>query len=243
MRYLGIVSYDGGAYQGWQRQPDAPSIQQKLEEVLSLILNMPISIYGSGRTDAGVHANGQAFHFDCDKTIVMKKLLVSVNSLLPHDIHLHRLKRVPDAFHARYNVKYKHYRYLINNNEYSPFLRRYAMQIRHKLDIGAMKEASQLFVGTHNFQDFTTKDGDKDGYVREVYEVRLSRHDGLLRIDVVGSGFMTYMVRFIVGTLVAIGQGREPIDFISKHLDSNQRNVVSYKGEPQGLYLYEVGYK
>jgi len=242
VRYLGIVSYDGSAYNGWQRQPDAPSVEQALEEVFSLILNTPITVYGSGRTDAGVHALGQTFHFDCDKKFVMKKLLLGVNSLLPKDIQVKRLKKVPSEFHARYNATYKHYRYLINNNEYSTFQRQYAMQIRYNLDLAAIREAMKLFIGTHNFQDFTTKDTDKDDFIRVIHRISLSRHNGLLRIDVIGSGFMTYMVRFIVGTLIAIGQGREEVSFISNHLDQGERHIVSYKAEPQGLYLFEVGY-
>ncbi len=243
MRLLGIVSYDGGAYQGWQRQPDEATVQGAIEKVLSLIFDTPITIHGSGRTDAGVHANGQAFHFDIEKKIDIDKIIVGINSLLPKDMRLLKLKKVKDEFHARYDAKWKRYVFLINNGGYSPFIRQYAQQIRAKLDMEAMRKAALLFIGTHNFQDFTTKEEDMENYVRSIHALKISKHQDMMRIEVRGNGFMTYMVRFIVGTLIAIGQGRENPEFITRHLDGSIRSNVSYKAEPQGLYLHHVGYR
>ncbi|HOJ45090.1 MAG TPA: tRNA pseudouridine(38-40) synthase TruA [Bacilli bacterium] len=242
MRVLGIVAYDGTNYNGWQRQPDEPSIQGEIERVLSQILDTHIEVYGSGRTDRGVHAKGQTFHFDIDKPFDLNKLLIGFNSLVNKDIRLLKLKRIKHDFHARYNAKGKVYYYLINNGEYSPFDRQYCMQIRAQLDIAAMTNATRLFIGTHNFQDFTTKDEDKEGYVRTINDISIKTKGKLIRIDINGSGFMTYMIRFIVGTLIAIGNGKENELFIKRHLDSASRDVISYKAEPQGLYLYRVIY-
>lgn len=243
MRVLGIVAYDGTNYNGWQRQPDEPSIQGEIERVLSQILDTHIEVYGSGRTDRGVHAKGQTFHFDIDKPFDLNKLLIGFNSIVNKDIRLLKLKRMKNDFHARYNAKGKVYYYLINNGEYSPFDRQYCMQIRAQLDIEAMQKAATLFIGTHNFHDFTTKDEDKDGYVRTINDISIKAKGKLIRIDINGSGFMTYMIRFIVGTLIAIGNGKEDESFITRHLDSAIRDIISYKADAQGLYLYRVLYK
>ncbi|HAK05298.1 MAG TPA: tRNA pseudouridine(38-40) synthase TruA [Firmicutes bacterium] len=243
MRYLGTLSYDGTSYNGWQKQPDAPSIQAEVERVFSLILNTPIEVYASGRTDRGVHARGQTFHFDCDKPFVIDKLIGGFNSLVNTDIHLEKLKLVKDDFHARYAAKSKVYAYVINNGTYSPFNRRFAMHIRDKLNVDLMKKASLSLIGTHDFKDFTTKIEDDGNFIRHISSIKIIVKSNMLRFDIAGNGFMTYMVRFIVGTLVAIGQGREDASFIPKHLDQMTRNVISYKAEPQGLFLMKVNYK
>jgi tRNA pseudouridine38-40 synthase len=243
MRYLATLSYDGTNYNGWQKQPDAPTIQGEVERVLSLILNQPIEVYGSGRTDRGVHSHGQTCHFDVDKDMDLNKLKIGFNSLVKKDIFMTALKRVKPDFHARYNAKSKIYFFLINNGAYSPFMRDYSQQIRDKLDIDLMKKAAESFVGSHRFADFTTKEEDKDDFVREIKSIKIKQSGGMVRVDIIGTGFMTYMVRFIVGTLIAIGQRREQPDFITEHLDKETRNVISYKAEAQGLYLYRVNYK
>jgi tRNA pseudouridine38-40 synthase len=209
MRYLATLSYDGTAYNGWQKQPDAPTIQGEVERVLSLILNQPIEVYGSGRTDRGVHSYGQTCHFDVDKDLDLNKLKTGFNHLVKADIFMTGLKRVKPDFHARYNAKSKIYFYLINNGTYSPFIRDYAQQIRDRLDIEAMKKAAESFLGIHKFWDFTTKDEDKDGFMREIRSIKIKPSRGMVRVDILGNGFMTYMVRFIVGTLIAIGQHRK----------------------------------
>ncbi len=243
MRVLGVLSYDGTSYFGWQKQPNQVTIQSEVERVLSIILATSITVYGSGRTDAGVHAYGQTFHFDIEKPFDLIKLEIGFNALVHHDFHLLSLKRVKSDFHARYNAINKVYFYLINNGEYSPFNVRYAMQIHTKLDLEAMKSGAELLIGTHNFQDFTTKVEDQGNFVRTVKDIAIKTKNGMIRIDVTGDGFMTYMVRFIVGALIAIGLHKEKPEFISEHLDQSKRAMISYKANPQGLYLYKVNYK
>lgn len=243
MRYMAMLSYDGLAYNGWQKQPDAPSVQAEVERVLSQILDMPIEVYASGRTDRGVHARGQIIHFDTDKQFDINKLKYGFNALVNKDIYLYKLKRTNSEFHARYDVVSKVYSYVINNGTYSPFERQYSMHIRDELDLAAMKEAAKRFIGSHNFKDFTVKEEDKDDFIRTIHEINFSRRTNLLRIDITGTGFLTYMVRFIVGALIAIGQGREDASLIDRHLDANVRDVISYKAEPQGLFLMKVNYK
>jgi tRNA pseudouridine38-40 synthase len=243
MRYLATFSYDGTAYNGWQKQPDAATVQGEIERVLSLILNQPIEVYGSGRTDRGVHSHGQTAHFDADKDFDINKLKHGFNRLIKSDIFMTGLKRVKPDFHARYNAKSKFYFFLINNGTYSPFMRDYSQQIRDKLDLESMKKAAESFLGFHNFWDFTTKEEDKDGFVREIRSIKIKQSRGMVRIDVLGNGFMTYMVRFVVGALIAVGQHRESVDYVKEHLDMQTRNVISYKAEAQGLYLYRVNYQ
>lgn len=243
MRILGVIAYDGSNYNGWQRQTSEPSIQQEVERVLTQLLDTPIEVYASGRTDRGVHAKGQTFHFDLPKPFDLTKLLIGFNSLCNRDITLLKLKRVKSDFHARYSATGKVYYYLINNGPYSPFERHYSSHIRSKLDVKQMLVGAKLLCGRHNFQDFTTKEDDHDNFVREIKSIAIKTKGNLIRIDVTGTGFMTYMVRFIVGTLIAIGNGREQPSFITQHLNNQTRDVISYKAEPQGLYLYKVTYR
>ena len=242
MRYLVKVSYDGTRYGGWQIQPDAISIEEEIEKVLSKLLNTRVKIYGSGRTDAGVHAHGQTFHFDSPKELNIDKFRYSFNCLMPADIYALYIEKKSDDFHARYDAKSKRYNYLINIGEYDPFLDHHVYQLGRALDIDKMKGASKKFVGEHNFQNFTSKDEDQSNFVRNIYSIDISKDKNIIKLSFVGSGFMKYMVRMIVGTLIEIGLGRLDSSYIDENLDKNERKVTSYKAPSEGLYLEEVTY-
>ena len=245
MRYLCEVSYKGTAYQGWQKQPEGPTVQETIEKVLSKILNSPITIYGSGRTDAGVHAQKQYFHFDSDKDIDIGKFRYSVNCCLPKDIFINKIYPVSDDFHARYSAKGKKYTYIMRLDERNPFNYEFEYSVPYEIKVNLLMEKLKEFEGTHNFRDFTSKEEDQDGYIRTIYAVEVSYIEQVKQfiVSFVGNGFMRYQIRFMVGSALAIASGKESVDYIKKHLDNEkEREIVSYKAPAEGLFLVDVNY-
>lgn len=246
MKYLAVVSYRGTNYCGWQKQTISklPSVQEKIEVVLSRILNENIKIFGSGRTDAGVHALGQTFHFETTKEIDSYKFIHGFNELIPNDIVLISVEKVSDDFHARFNAVSKTYLYKIENKKlFDPFNENLAYQLKQKLDVEAMKNAAKVFEGEHNFQNFTSKEEDDNNFVRVINKIRISEDKDFINIELNGNGFMRYMVRMIVGNLVQVGLGKMTASEIKKNLTEKVRKPSSYKAPAEGLYLKEVCYK
>ncbi len=245
MRLLCQVSYKGTNYQGWQKQKDAPSIQETIEKTISKILNSAISIYASGRTDSGVHAQRQYFHFDVDKDVDIDKLRYSINCLLPKDIFINEIKKVADDFHARYSAKSKTYTYIIRLDERNPFNYEFETTYQMPVDVNLLMCSLKQFEGTHNFQDFTSKEEDEDGYIRTIYSVEVSYIEQVKQfiVSFKGNGFMRYMVRNMVGTALAIASKKEKEDYITYHLSKKEeREIVPYKAPAEGLYLVDVNY-
>lgn len=242
MRLFAKVSYKGTNYQGWQRQTNAPSVQEEIERVISRILNYDTTIYGSGRTDCGVHAKGQTFHFDANKELDIDKFRYSLNCLLPKDIHINSLEVVGDDFHARFSAKGKHYSYTIAVGENNPFQNEFSYIYHKPVDVELLKQALELFNGEHNFQDFTSKEEDEDGFRRTV-KTEVVENGNLITIHFFGNGFMRYQIRFMVGTVLAISEKRESLDFIKYHLSENKkREIIAFKAPSEGLVLEDVKY-
>lgn len=245
MRILCECSYKGTNYLGWQKQTDPNTIQETIESVLSKILDTPITIYGSGRTDAGVHAQKQCFHFDTDKELDLGKFRYSVNCLLPKDIFINKMSVVSDDFHARYSAKGKKYTYIIRFDERNPFNYDFECNIPYQVDVNLLIDKLKEFEGTHNFQDFTSKEEDEDGFVRTIYSVEPAYIEQVKQFVVTfhGNGFMRYQIRFMIGSALAIASGKEPVDYITKHLLKNdKREIVAHKAPSQGLFLVDVNY-
>ena len=245
MRYLAIVSYRGTNFCGWQKQSVSklPSVEVTIEQVISRLLNKDTKIYGSGRTDAGVHALGQTFHFDSPKELDLNKFAHSMNELLPEDIRIQSVNSVADDFHARFNAKGKTYVYKIRNAKVSsPFKSDLEYTLGQPLNIEKMVEAAKLFEGKHNFQNFNSKEEDDAGFVRDIKEISVSCKDDTIIISMTGDGFMRYMVRMIVGTLIQVGLGKLTSEDIKKILEDPVRKPSSYKAPAYGLYLKEVLY-
>lgn len=245
MRYFAVVSYRGTTFCGWQKQTISklPSVEVTIETVISRILNNQTKIYGSGRTDAGVHALGQTFHFDSPKELDQYRFLHSLNELLPPEIRVLSLIIVKDDFHARFSAKGKTYIYKIRNSKLaSPFESDLEYTLGQELDIEKMVEASKLFIGEHNFQNFTSKDEDDAGFVRNISEIQISKENEHIVMVMTGNGFMRYMVRMIVGTLIQVGLGKMTSEDIKKILEDPVRKPSSYKAPAYGLYLKEVLY-
>lgn len=245
MRYLAVVSYRGTPFCGWQKQSVSklPSVQEIIEKVLSRVLNKETKIYGSGRTDAGVHALGQTFHFDSEKDLDTKKLMNSINKLLPQDVRILSLDKVSDEFHARFSAKGKTYIYKIRNSKISdPFTSDLEYTLGQKLDLEQMRKASKLFKGEHNFQNFTSKEVDDQKFSRNIGDFEINSKNNEIEISITGDGFMRYMVRMIVGTLIQVGLGKMTIQEVEENLNNPIRRPSSHKAPAHGLYLKEVLY-
>ncbi len=244
MRIRLDISYDGHNFKGFQRQIKERTVQQEIETVLSRIFNTDIVISASGRTDAGVHALKQVVTFMPNKEVSDLALLrYSLNRMLPNDIHVNAIQFVDDSFHPRLHALLKTYKYILNMGEANPFYENYRYEFKRKLDVNKVLEAKELFVGEHNFKNFTTKEEDNHDYVRTINSIDVKQDDDVLEITLIGNGFMRYMVRMIVGTLIAIGIGKEDKSFIVNKLEDTNRMPVIYKAPPQGLYLVDVKYE
>ena len=243
MKVLGICSYKGTNYYGWQKQVGFISVQSKIEEVLSQIYDTAITITGSGRTDAGVHAYKQYFHFVTEKDKDLKQLTYAMNKMLPEDIHILSLEKVADDFHARYNAKRKIYEYdiLLKNKEVFNYDLAYLYPM--DLDIDLLKKALKIFEGEHNYQDFTSKEEDEGHFVRTIYSIEVNKQNDLVKIRFEGNGFMRYQIRNMVGSAIAVANKKEDISFIKYHLEGNKkREIIAYKAPAMGLYLVDVIY-
>ncbi len=245
--YFCILSYLGASYFGFERQKNHASIQGKVEECLSAILNENIKIAASGRTDAKVNAKGQTFTFKSEAKLLKdkKRFLYAINHVLPSDINIISLEKVDDDFHARYSALKKRYSYSFKIGEKDPFLScSVAMLGDREFDKKAFHETCLLFLGEHNFQDFTSKSEDLRGFFRTIYEISpLKENSGIYKIEIVGDGFMTYQVRTMIGAALKVAWGKCKIEDVSARLDSKERKILTYKAPPEGLCLEEVYYK
>lgn len=244
MRNLRLdLCYDGTRYRGWQRLPGKDdTIQGKLETVLSRILGEHIEISGSGRTDAGVHAQGQVANFHCESQLPCGEILSQLRRYLPEDIGILRCKDVSERFHARLNAKEKTYRYRIwNSDQPCVFDRRYVAVMPEALDEDAMKQAAAHFLGQHDFSAFCGNPKFKKSTDRFIRALEIDRVGEEIRITVTGNGFLHHMVRIMVGTLVEVGRGEREADSIPA-LFGGKRADAGFLVPPQGLCLMEVTY-
>ncbi|MCQ2793947.1 MAG: tRNA pseudouridine(38-40) synthase TruA [Bacilli bacterium] len=242
MRYLATTSYFGMNYVGWQVQPSKNSIEEKIEKLLSSILNEKINIIGSGRTDKGVHAYAQTFHFDSKKEIKdVKHLVYALNRLLPKDIYIKSLKPVRDDFHARFSAIKKEYLYKLYLGQDRPFYTRTHMIIKDPLDLKLLKDAAKLFIGKHNFQNLTSKERDDKNFIRTIYDIKVKKIKDEVIITVIGNAFMRYMVRDIVGEMVMVASKKKSLNQL-KNIFKGPRKITNIKAPAEGLYLKKVYY-
>lgn len=239
-----ILQYEGGRYQGWQRQESTENtIQGKLETLLSKMCGQKVEVQGSGRTDAGVHARGQVAnaHLETEKTA--EEIRDYMNRYLPEDIAVISVEEAETRFHSRLLAKGKTYCYqVINSRVPSVFDRRYALSFEEELDIEAMRRAAEQLLGTHDFAAFTSAKKSKKSTVRTIDEIRIEKDGDIIRFLFSGNGFLFHMVRILMGTLLEVGTGKRRPEEIPEILQSKDRSVAGPLVPAHGLTLMEVRY-
>lgn len=239
-----VIAYDGTGYFGWQRQLDRPTIQGTIEEKIGLMVGSPVTLIGSGRTDAGVHAFHQVANFRVSTTLTPPVFFKGLNSLLPENITIKQAEYAAPGFHARYDAKSKVYEYRIYNEDLrSPFLRHYAWHITRRVDIRPMQECLDIISGTHDFSAFCSAGDGTTDPVRTMIQAALSIEEGnLLIFEFEANGFLRHMVRNIMGTVAKAGLGEIGVNRFQEILESKDRNMAPAKAPPGGLYLKDVRY-
>lgn len=250
---LMTVSYDGTNYFGFQTQPEGNTIQDKLEEAIAGLTGEIVKIHGSGRTDAGVHAREQPFHFQTRSQIPINRWRLALNGRLPFDIRVVSAVEVPMSFHSRRSAKQKTYRYTINGNRVlDVFHRNFQMHHPGRLDVDSMSKALTYILGTHDYTSFASRHSTKASHVRTIYEAWLevdrspensgSDEQGVIHIYMTGNGFLQHMVRIIVGTLIQIGEGKRRAEDMKYILEATDRAAAGPTAESKGLMLWKVEY-
>ena len=242
--YRLTLCYDGTRYRGWQRLPNgALTVQGKVEEALSAIFGTPVEVSGSGRTDAGVHAEAQVASFRAPERPV-GEIVPKLRHLLPEDIGVIDLSYAPDRFHARLSATEKTYVYRVwNSAEPDVFERRFRTQIQQPLDLAKMREAAKLLVGTHDFLGFCANKHFKKSSVRTLSALTVERDGDEIRFTLTADGFLYHMARILVGTLLEIGAGRREIDSIAAIFETKDRALAGETAPAKGLRLMEVRYE
>lgn len=238
------LTYDGTNYAGWQRQLNALSVQQVLEEALLKATGQATPVTGASRTDAGVHALGQAAHFDTESGIPPEKYPYVLNTLLPRDIRVLTGWEMPPDFHARFHTRGKRYLYHIHNAAHAGALNRHThTHVPVALDDRLMHQAAQALHGRHDFAAFCAAGGSHKTSVREIYDIRVTRQGEDITISVYGNAFLYNMVRIIAGTLIAIGQGKLPPECLKEALATGNRLCLGATAPAHGLCLEQVEYE
>ncbi len=254
-----ILEYEGTAYGGWQRQAGVATIQQVLEEKLALLLRHPAKVVAAGRTDAGVHAQGQVVSFSTDATLTLTRIRKGLNGLLPRDIAVLEAAEAPDGFNPRRDARGKRYRYLVwNHLSRSPLLRHRAWHVREALNLAAMRAGAKELLGEHDFSAFRAAGCESKTAVRDLRTLEIARcapdtaaapavhgatdEPGLIAFDVEATAFLRFMVRNIVGTLVEVGLGRRGASDMIRILEGGDRTQAGQTAPAHGLTLLCVYY-
>jgi tRNA pseudouridine38-40 synthase len=238
------LSYRGTSYAGWQRQNNAITVQQVVEEALGNLLAQPVAIVGASRTDAGVHARGQVAHLELARVFPCRGLVHGTNQHLPEDIRVLAAERMPEGFHARRCAAFKQYCYrLVRAPVLSPLDAPFALHLPGELDLGAMRQAAEQLVGDHDFTCFALAGGSHSQPVRRIDRVTWREEAGeVLDFRIVGNGFLRGMVRGIVGTLIEIGRGQRQVHDMERLLEGRPRSEAGPTAPARGLTLERVGY-
>ena len=244
MRIKLIVEFDGTDYAGWQRQENAITVQQRLEEALERLFGEKITVFGASRTDAGVHAAGMVCHLDVETKIPVERIAYALNFTLPKDIRVKDSAQAAPGFHARFDAKAKWYRYTIYNHKHASALnRRTVAHVPYVLSVSRMQEALQDLLGKHDFAAFAASGSVVKDTTREIYLARLQKNGDKIVLDIMGNGFLYNMVRIIAGTLIDIGRGKLGTDTFKKMLQTKDRVMGGMTAPPQGLILQRIYYE
>jgi tRNA pseudouridine38-40 synthase len=238
-----VVEYDGTNYHGWQCQPNGVTVEETLRRAVERILDHPVKMYSAGRTDAGVHAFGQVVNFVTGKGIDLTGLTRGLNSLLPPDVRVRSAVERDPSFHARYSAKSKTYVYTIYNApRHSPFFVRYSWHVPYHLDSALMNKGVRSLVGRRDFASFKKKSEPYRSSEREILRAGVRRKGSFIHIVIEATGFLRYMVRNMVGTLVLLGEGRITLDDLIGIAEAKDRDLAGPTAPPQGLFLRRIRY-
>lgn len=240
------LSYDGTDYCGWQIQPNGLTIQEVVEKALLQVTQQKVRLHGSGRTDSGVHALAQEAHFILNLSVDPKRLMLSLNGILPEDIRITKLSEATPDFHARFSAKGKIYHYHICLDQVrSPFAQRTSYHCRYQIDREKMQAAAAAFVGTHDFTSFANSPGQgaaARNAIRTIYRIDIVEEPGGVRLEFEGNGFLYKMVRTIVGTIIEVARGKRPVEDIPRILAARDRRQAGKLAPAKGLFLVKALY-
>jgi tRNA pseudouridine38-40 synthase len=249
VNYKLLLQYDGTDFHGWQIQANVRTVQGELTRVLSLLDDRAVTVHGSGRTDAGVHAAGQVANVQLQREISPDKLRNAINGNLEADVRVLSVEIVPDDFHARFSATGKTYRYrVLNGLVMSPFWRRYAIQESRELDVEKMARCGDLFVGEHDWTAFSAADSDAESRVRKLTQLQAAQRvddctdSALIEFTISANGFLRYMVRSIVGTLLAVGRNEIDEETVKRAIKEGDRSLAGPTAPAHGLTLLNVQY-
>ena len=243
MRWKCTCAYDGTHFAGWQSQANHQAVQDVLETRLCSIFKRFIRIHGSSRTDAGVHARGQVFHFDADWPWGSEHLKLAINARLEHNLRILAVENVPDDFHARFSVKKKIYRYYLQLTPADPFQYPYVWDLPSRnFEVERIRNALPLFVGKHDFRGFAGHVMNKENTLKELYQADLIQNGDCLEVAFFGSGFLYRMVRMLVGSLVMLAYGKIDKTFLQQRLQLQNLAIPIITAPARGLFLEKVDY-
>lgn len=244
LKFQIIIEYDGTAYHGWQRQAADRTIQAEIETALATMTGAPVTLIGSGRTDAGVHALAQSAHFSCAARIGPEAFKNGLNSLLPPDIVIRDCRQAPATFHARFDAAGKTYRYRIRNHpDPCAVGRQYAWHIRSPLSVAAMNAGARHIMGVHDFKAFEGAGSPRSDTRRTIFSAEwAAAPDHEIVFTISGNGFLRFMVRNLVGALTAIGLGKHTPEAMKALLTGGDRRQAPATAPPHGLFLVKVDY-
>ena len=242
-RLLITIQYDGSAYHGWQVQSNAVTVQEVFQNAVQKVFGTRLDVKGCSRTDSAVHANMYCLSIDTDMNIDNENVILALNTYLPKDIAVIDCKEVDFDFHPRYSCKSKEYVYKIYNGKIrNPFLEKYALHYRYKLDEDYLNKEAQAFLGTHDFCGFCSVKSDVEDTVRTIKSISVTRENDMVLIKVKADGFLYNMVRIMVGTLLFINEGKIKQGELKDVIESKDRKRAGKTAQPQGLYLNRIYY-
>ena len=249
MNFKLLIQYDGTDFHGWQVQENQRTVQGELERTVSLLEDAQVHVVGSGRTDAGVHAEGQVANICLNRAFTPDKLRVAINGNLWRDVRIINVEKVSDDFHARFSAKVKTYVYrVVNAPVMSPFWLRWAYHEARPLDVGKMNDAARIFLGDHDWTAFSAARSDVENRVRTIKEFTVESfwdaraNSSIIEFRISANGFLRYMVRSIVGTMLEVGRGEKDFDTIQTAIVGGDRNLAGSTAPANGLTLLKVSY-